>query len=50
MASRALKDSELAQGVTATTIATDGIAVIVNTANTFDNLSSEDIMKIYILI
>ena len=48
MASRALKDSELAQGVTATTIATDGIAVIVNTANTFDNLSSEDIMKIYI--
>lgn len=47
MSSRALKDEELANGLTATTIANDGIAVIVNTENPVDNLTSEQIMNIY---
>lgn len=47
MSSRALKDEELAKGLTATTIANDGIAVIVNRENLIDNLSSEQIMNIY---
>lgn len=47
MSSRALKDEELANGLTATTIANDGIAVIVNTENPVDDLSSEQIMNIY---
>jgi phosphate transport system substrate-binding protein len=47
MASRELKDSELAKGLTPVTIAIDGIAVIVNKKNTTDNLTTEDVMKIY---
>lgn len=46
MASRALKDSESAQ-LTGTTIAMDGIAVIVNNENPADNLTVEQICKIY---
>ena len=45
MASRELKEEET--GVTATVIAQDGIAVIVNLNNTIDDLTSEQVMKIY---
>ena len=47
MASRTLKDSELEQGVTAQAIALDGIAVIVNNNSQVDNLTKEQVMKIY---
>lgn len=47
MSSRALKDTELEKGLTAKTIANDGIAVIVNHENPVDDLTSEQIMKIY---
>ncbi|MFQ9934422.1 MAG: substrate-binding domain-containing protein [Lachnospiraceae bacterium] len=47
MASRELKDSEIEKGLTGTQIAIDGIAVIVNKDNSADNLTSEQIMKIY---
>ena len=47
MASRALKAEEEEQGVTGTTIAMDGIAVIVNLENDTENLSTEQIMNIY---
>lgn len=47
MSSRDLKDSEFAEGLTPTTIAMDGIAVIVNHNNPVDDLSSEQIMKIF---
>ena len=47
MASRELKDSETAKGVTATKIAMDGIAVIVNKDNTCSELTSDQIRKIY---
>lgn len=45
MASRELKPEET--GVSATTIAMDGIAVIVNNANPIEELSSDVIQKIY---
>ncbi|MCD7981534.1 MAG: substrate-binding domain-containing protein [Clostridiales bacterium] len=45
MASRDLKDEET--GVTATTIAMDGIAVIVNNDNPIDNLSSDLVQQIF---
>lgn len=48
MASRALKDSEIEKGLTGTTIAMDGIAVIVNNANPVEELSSEMIKAIYV--
>lgn len=48
MASRELKDTELAKGLTSTTIAMDGIAVIVNKENNIDNLTSEQVMNIYL--
>lgn len=48
MASRELKDSETAKGVTATKIAMDGIAVIVNKDNSCSELTSDQIRKIYI--
>lgn len=49
MASRDVKDSEIAEGLTATKIAVDGIAVIVNKENTFaDDLTSEQIKGIYL--
>lgn len=47
MASRELKDSEIEKGLTATVIAMDGIAVIVNNDSSIDNLTSEQVMKIY---
>lgn len=47
MASRELKDTELSEGLQATVIATDGIAVIVNNDSTVDELSSEQIKSIY---
>lgn len=47
MASRALKDSELEAGLTATVIATDGIAVIVNNENPVTGLTTQQVKEIY---
>ncbi|MGI6106129.1 MAG: substrate-binding domain-containing protein [Raoultibacter sp.] len=47
MASRELKDSELSSGLKATAIALDGIAVIVHTNSSIENLSSEQVKGIY---
>ena len=47
MASRALKAEEEEQGVVGTTIAMDGIAVIVNLETDTENLTTEQIMNIY---
>ena len=47
MASRDLKESELAEGLVPTVIATDGIAVIVNPSNGIAGLSSEQVKSIY---
>lgn len=47
MASRDLKDSESSEGVKATVIAQDGIAVIVNPASSVDKLSVDQVMRIY---
>jgi phosphate transport system substrate-binding protein len=47
MASRALKDSEIAAGLTATVIAMDGIAVIVNKENAISGLTSEQVRSTY---
>ena len=47
MASREVKDEELAEGLTAQVIATDGIAVVVNKNNTTDELSSDQVKTIY---
>lgn len=47
MASRELKDTELSEGLQATVIATDGIAVIMNKTSTVDELSSEQVKAIY---
>ena len=42
-----LKDTETSQGVKATAIALDGIAVVVNKANTVDNISTDTVKGIY---
>lgn len=47
MASRELKDSEIEEGVTGTVIAMDGIAVIVNNDSKVEELTSEEVMKIF---
>ena len=47
MASRALKESEIAKGVKGTVIAIDGIAVIVNNANPVSDLKKADIEAIF---
>ena len=47
MASRELKDSELASGIMPSAIAMDGIAVIVSTENPVNNLSVEQIRQIF---
>lgn len=47
MASRDLKDEEVAQGVKSTKIAIDGIAVIVNNENSIDNLSKDQVKSIF---
>lgn len=47
MASRELKDSELAKGLTPTVIAMDGIAVIINNNNPINELTSEQVKDIF---
>lgn len=47
MASRDLKDSEIEKGLTGTTIAMDGIAVIVNNDSPVEELSSDSAKGIY---
>lgn len=47
MASRALKDSEIEKGLVPTVIAIDGIAVIVNTENTIDDMTVDNVKAIY---
>lgn len=47
MASRDVKDSELAEGLTAQTIAIDGIAVIVNNGCPVDGLTTEQVRQIF---
>ena len=47
MASRELKDSETGEGLTATVIAMDGIAVIVNNENPVENLTSDQVKSIF---
>ena len=47
MASRELKDSEKEKGASATVIALDGIAVIVNNENPLNNITSEQAKQIY---
>ncbi|WP_241156985.1 substrate-binding domain-containing protein [Adlercreutzia sp. ZJ304] len=47
MASRELKDSETAAGVSSTAIALDGIAVIVAPESSVTNLTADQVMRIY---
>ncbi len=47
MASRALKDSEIEAGLTATTIALDGLAVIVNVENPVENMTLEQVKNVF---
>lgn len=47
MASREVTEDELSQGITAQAIALDGIAVIVNTNNAIDEITSDSVLKIY---
>ncbi|MDY4085631.1 MAG: phosphate ABC transporter substrate-binding protein [Ruminococcus bromii] len=47
LSSRALKDDEKSKGLKETTLALDGIAIIVNPQNSVSNLSLDDITKIY---
>lgn len=48
MASRELKDTETAEGLTGTVIAKDGIAVIVNKNCALDDITVDQIMNIYV--
>ena len=48
MASRELKDSETSQGVSATVIAQDGIAIIVNNDNPISALTSDQVKEIFL--
>ena len=47
LASRALKDEEIAGGLTETVVALDGIAIIVNGENSVTDLTLEQIAQIY---
>ena len=47
MASRDLKDSETSQGVKGTVIAMDGIAVIVNSDNTLEDITTDQIKSVF---
>lgn len=47
MISRELKNSESSKGVVSTVIAVDGIAIIVNPENPMENLTLEQVAKIY---
>lgn len=48
MASRDLKDSEKEAGLSATAIALDGVAIIVNKDNELTDVSGDDVRKIYV--
>lgn len=48
MASREVKDEELEAGLTATQIAIDGIAVIVNNDNPIEDMTTEQVKSIYV--
>ncbi|MCL2845069.1 MAG: substrate-binding domain-containing protein [Chitinivibrionia bacterium] len=48
MSSRELRPAEIQSGITPTTVALDGIAVIVNTENKIDNLSLEQVRGIFL--
>ncbi|MCE5343768.1 MAG: substrate-binding domain-containing protein [Eubacteriales bacterium] len=48
MASRELKQSELDKGLLPTVIAMDGIAMIVNNANTLENITTEQIRQVFV--
>lgn len=48
MASRGLKESELKEGLDATVIAMDGIAIIANKENSINGLSSEQVKNIFV--
>ena len=47
MASREIKDSEISSGLQGITIATDGIAVILNNGSAVENLTKEQVKKIF---
>lgn len=47
LSSRALKESEIADGLTQTIVALDGIAIIVNPENTISDLSIDQISGLY---
>ncbi len=47
LASRALKESEIADGAVSHTVALDGVAVVVNPANSVTDLRAEDIAGIF---
>lgn len=47
LSSRALRDSEVESGLTGTTVALDGIAIIVNNENAIENLTVEQIAALY---
>ncbi len=47
MASRELKDSETSEGLESTTIAMDGIAVIVNKNNELSDITSDNVKEIF---
>ena len=47
LSSRDLKDEESELGLTATVIASDGIAVVVNTTNELEELTSEQVKSIF---
>ena len=47
MASRELKDEETTENLTATEIARDGIAVVVNNDNDIDELTSDQVKAIF---
>ena len=47
MSSRDLKPEETAEGIEGTTIAMDGIAVVVNNENSVEDLTSEQIRQIF---
>lgn len=48
MASRALKDSEIADGAAGTVLAMDGIAIIVNPANPIEDIELEQVRQIFV--
>jgi phosphate transport system substrate-binding protein len=48
MSSRALKESELEKGLETKVIAKDGISVIVNSANSIDDLTKDQVRSIFI--